>query len=69
MFNLDTPFFRPVWRRVATLVVAFGWGTVEFLGAEPFWGILFFALGGVAAWQFHIIDWSKYDEPANGGDG
>lgn len=63
MFNLDTPFFRPPWRRALTLVVAFGWGLLEFAGGQVFWGILFFAMGGAASWQFSIVDWTKYDRP------
>lgn len=63
MFNLDTPFFRPFRRRALTLVVAFGWGLLELAGGQIFWAILFFAMGGVAAWQFSIIDWTQYDCP------
>lgn len=46
-----------------TLVVAFGWGLLEFAGGHVFWGILFFAMGGAASWQFSIVDWTKYDRP------
>lgn len=65
MFNLDSPFFVPVWRRVVTLITCFGWGALEFANGAPFWGILFTGLGAMAAWQFHTIDWSKYDKPSD----
>ncbi|MEM9320484.1 MAG: DUF3329 domain-containing protein [Pseudomonadota bacterium] len=63
MFNLDTPFFRPLWRRALTLIVCFGWGLWELANGAPFWAMVFGALGGAAAWQFYTIDWAKYDAP------
>lgn len=63
LFDLDTPFFRPLWRRAATLGVCLGWGAVEFFNGAPFWGVLFTGMGVIAAWQFATIDWSKYDQP------
>lgn len=67
MLNLDSPFFYPLWRRVATLFVAFGWSLYEFAGGGIFWGLVFGALGGAAAWQFYTINWAKYGQ-ADGED-
>ncbi|MEM8787344.1 MAG: hypothetical protein AAGE76_03695 [Pseudomonadota bacterium] len=63
MFDLDHPFFRPAWRRVAVLALCFGWAAWELASGAVFWAIVFAALGGVAIWQFHGVDWSKYDDP------
>lgn len=68
MFNLDTPFFRPVWVRVLTLVAAFGWALWELSNGAVVWAIVFGVLGAVAAWQFYIVDWSKYDAEDGGGE-
>lgn len=57
MFDLQIPFFIPVWRRIAVIVVCIGWGTVEFLTATPFWGTLFCGIGVYSAWQFFFDGW------------
>ncbi len=57
MFDLKLPFFRPLWRRVVTVLVCFGWGTVEFANNAPFFGIVFVGLGVVAGYQF-FINWT-----------
>ena len=54
MFDFNDPFFRPLWRRVAVLVVAFGWGLFEFVTGAPFWGVLFCALGAAAYWGLFV---------------
>ncbi|WP_274426915.1 hypothetical protein [Chelativorans sp. YIM 93263] len=52
LFDLYHPFFRPLWRRVAVIVVCLGWGIFEFSMDEPFWGALFSGLGVYCAWVF-----------------
>ena len=54
--DTDHPMFRPLWVRILIVAICVGWGIVEFvLGAgSPFWGILFLALGGYAAWDFFV---------------
>ena len=54
MFDLNHPFFRPLWRRVAIVVIALGWALVELSGGNLFWAILFGALGVYAVWGFFI---------------
>ena len=49
-FDLNDPFFRPLWIRIAVVGVALGWGLFEFVGGSPFWGTLFCAAG---AWAFY----------------
>ena len=60
-FELQHPFFRPVWRRWALIAFCFGWAIFEFVIGSPFWGIIFAAFGAVAVWQFFLIPWSEED--------
>mgnify|MGYP000125561328 CR=1 FL=1 len=57
LFDLAVPFFLPVWRRVATVVVPILWAFVEFSASEVFWGLIFLGLGGIAAFKFVTADW------------
>jgi hypothetical protein len=52
--GLRHPFFLPLWRRVVTVVLVLGWAIVEFVSAAPLWGVLFGAIGLVAAWEFFV---------------
>ena len=52
LFDLDHPFFIPLWRRVMIVVACLGWALFEFLAASPFWGMLFGAIGLYAGWHF-----------------
>ena len=54
MFDLNHPFFIPLWRRVAVVVFAVGWGLFEFASGSPFWGTLFLGIGGYAFWGLFI---------------
>ena len=67
MFDLDVPFFLPVWRRVAVLVVAIGWGLFEISTGAIFWGIIFIGIGCIAAWKFRIADWDAVAKEAEEG--
>lgn len=51
MFDFDSPWFRPLWRRVLTSAVALGWGAFEFLTGSPGWAILFLSVGGYATYR------------------
>jgi len=44
--------FKPLWVRVAIVLVAAGWGLVEFATDAPFWGIIFLGLAGYAIYGF-----------------
>ncbi len=52
--DVQHPFFRPLWRRVAVVAVCLGWAVVEFVHDAPFWGMLFGALGLYCGWQFFV---------------
>ena len=52
--DVQHPFFRPLWRRVAVVAVSLGWGIYEFATGSPFFGILFGAVGVYCAHQFFV---------------
>lgn len=47
LIDVQTEFFRPMWRRVAVVVVCFGWALFEFVYGDAFWGLL---AGGIGAY-------------------
>jgi len=54
MFDLQVPFFTPLWRRILTVAVALGWAGFELVSGSVGWAILFGAAGVYAAHQFFI---------------
>jgi len=54
MFDLNHPFFRPLWLRVVVVVLCIGWALFEFATNSPFWGTLFGGLGVYAVWGLFI---------------
>lgn len=50
LFDLNDPFFKPLWIRVAIVVVTASWSAFEFIAGEHLWAILF---GGVCAISIH----------------
>ena len=50
LFDFNDPFFKPLWLRVAIVLVAGAWGTFEFMAGATFWGTLFV---GIAVVAFH----------------
>ncbi|MBY6152265.1 hypothetical protein KUV47_03485 [Vannielia litorea] len=60
-FNLQHPFFRPMWRRVLATVLCFAWAGVELsMGATP-WAVAFAVAGAWMAFQFFIA-WTDPEE-------
>jgi hypothetical protein len=55
--DLQVPFFLPVWRRVAVIVLCALWGIVEISNGAIFWAVLFWGAGGLALWQFFFDGW------------
>ena len=64
-FDLQIPFFVPVWRRIALIGVCLGWGAFEFWTQTPLWGIIFVGLGALAAYQLFFAGWPKSKPPNN----
>lgn len=67
MFDLDDPFYRPLWIRIAVVVVCLAWSAVEFTTASAVWGGGFLAIGLYAAYRFFIT--FNPDTPDNKEDG
>ncbi|SMX42641.1 hypothetical protein OCA8868_02804 [Octadecabacter ascidiaceicola] len=57
MFDVDVPFFLPVWRRIAVVAVAVLWGLFEVSTGAMFWGLIFIGMGAIVGWRFTIADW------------
>ena len=53
-FDLNSPFFLPVWRRVAMTGVCLGWALVELASGAVFWGALFGVAGLYCAWALFV---------------
>jgi hypothetical protein len=50
--DYEHPFFRPLWRRIAIVVVCAAWAVLEFATGGGFWGMIAIGFTGYAAWQF-----------------
>ena len=55
MKDYEHPFFRPLWRRVAVVVVCVAWAIIEFATNQPFWGTIAAGFAIYAAWQFFFL--------------
>ena len=55
MFDLQVPFFIPLWRRILTVALALGWAAFETLNGAPTWGAVFAAAGLYCAYQFFVV--------------
>ncbi|MGP6086862.1 hypothetical protein [Antarctobacter jejuensis] len=53
-FDIQHPFFLPLWRRIVVVVLALGWALVELIGGNPGWALLFGASGLYCAHQFFV---------------
>lgn len=63
MINVNDPFYRPLWRRIAINVVSFGWLSFELLVSQNgFWMVIAGAFAAASAWYF-LINWK--DPPEN----
>jgi len=52
MKDADHPFFRPLWRRIALVLVCLGWAGLEFYGGSHNWGMIALGFAAYAAWQY-----------------
>jgi hypothetical protein len=60
MFNFNVAFFRPMWIRIATVLVCFSWGAFEYANGAPLWATLFAGLGAFTGYQL-FFNWSDPD--------
>ena len=54
MIDPDHPFYKPLWRRILIPAVCWVWAIIEFIGDEPFWGVIVGALGAYATYKLFI---------------
>ena len=54
LFDVQTPFFRPLWRRVAVTLACLAWALMELATGAVFWAILFGSAGLYLGWQFFV---------------
>ena len=52
MKDVDHPFFRPLWRRIALVAICLGWAGLEFYGGSQTWGMIALGFAVYGAWQF-----------------
>lgn len=62
MFNFDVDFFRPLWIRIVTVVVAIGWGLVELANNEIAFAMMFLGAGIYAAYRL-FVTFDPPDDP------
>lgn len=53
-FDLDHPFFKPLWLRVVVVALCLGWAVFEFTLGSPGWAMLFGAVGVYSAYRFFV---------------
>jgi len=65
ILGMRHPFMRPLWRRIAVLVVCFGWALFELYSGAALWAGVFGVIGVLALWEYVIVfDPENYrDEP------
>jgi hypothetical protein len=64
MWNVKTPFFRPLWRRAVACLACLVWAGVELAYGNQMFGALFLATGAYLVFQFFIkFDPKDYTPP------
>ncbi|MGX9357230.1 hypothetical protein ACS3SW_19265 [Roseobacteraceae bacterium S113] len=55
IFDVQLPFFIPLWRRVALVGLCFGWAALEYFAwGNGIWALLFLGIGSWCAHQFFV---------------
>lgn len=63
VLDLRVPFFRPVWRRVVTVLVLALWTGVELVMGNPYWALL---AGGIGVYAIYVFAFD-FEPPEDGG--
>jgi hypothetical protein len=69
LFDLNDPFFRPLWLRIAIVAFSLGWGAFEFSAGAASWGLLFCGIGAYAFYGLFIAFDPRDPEPDGKGSG
>ncbi len=62
ILDVQHPFYKPLWRRVAIVAFCLAWSIFEFVTGTPFWGVLSGAIGLYCGWQFFVVFDAKPDQ-------
>jgi len=54
LFDVQSVFFIPVWRRVALVALCWLWALFELWNGGPGWALFFAAIGAYCAHQFFV---------------
>ena len=65
-FNVRTPFFRPLWRRLATTAACLAWTVFELTSGSMMWAVVFGVSSLYLAWQFFVVFDSAPDSDVEG---
>jgi hypothetical protein len=65
LLDLNHPFFKPVWVRVAVVAVCFVWGLIEFANGSALWGVFFVGLAVICGYRFTVIDYAAMPDTVN----
>jgi hypothetical protein len=49
------PFFKPLWRRILSVLLPTAWGGVELYNGSTGWAVLFLGAGAYAAYELLIM--------------
>lgn len=52
LLDLRHPFFRPLWRRIAVVILLVFWTVVELASGSPYWAAL---VGGIGAYAIYVF--------------
>ena len=62
MIDVNHPFYRPLWRRIAIVAVTLAWLAFELLVSQDgFWTVIAGGMAGAALW-FFLISWKDPPE-------
>lgn len=55
LLDVQHPFYKPLWRRVAIFGFCLVWAIFEFATGAPVWGVIFGAIGVYCGRQFFVV--------------
>ncbi len=62
LFDFEHPFFRPLWLRIAIVLVCLGWAGLEIAAGSAGWAMLFGGLGLFSGYRF-FFGYRPRDKP------
>lgn len=68
MKDRDSPFLRPLWRRIALVAFCVAWAVWEWWNGETMWAMIVGAIAAYGAWTF-LIDYDSKRSPDPRRDG